>query len=119
LTRAVRQSAVQRHRTEHRLAQFSILSALEPLKTTCGSFMRLYEIMSTLPPPDPELSQVLLLQASGKRQWEPSRTGYLNWAVMQLLEKTKAARGAADDKTGTIDDPDTLKAALEATERSG
>jgi kinetochore protein Mis12/MTW1 len=101
---------MQRRQTERRLGQFSILSALEPVQKTCCSFVRLYEVMSTLPPPDAELSQVLL-QESGKRQWELSRTGYLNWAVVQLLDKTKVGRGVTGEE-----EVERVKAALSATE---
>ena len=49
----------------------------------------MYQIVSSLPPLDPSFSSVDLTEP-GKRQWESSKSGYLNWAVGRLLVKGKA-----------------------------
>jgi kinetochore protein Mis12/MTW1 len=46
----------------------------------------MYKSLSSLPPLDPSFGSVDLTE-SGKRQWEPSKSGYLNWAVGRLLVK--------------------------------
>ena len=48
--------------------------------------------MSTLPPHDPASFQ-LPLPDPGKRQWETSKTGYLNWAADQLLARGQGGGG--------------------------
>jgi kinetochore protein Mis12/MTW1 len=34
----------------------------------------------------------ITLVESGKRKWETSQTGYMNWAVEQLVERTKRTK---------------------------
>jgi kinetochore protein Mis12/MTW1 len=49
----------------------------------------MYQTLSSLPPLEPSFSSVDLTEP-GKRQWEPSKSGYLNWAVGRLLAKSEA-----------------------------
>ena len=49
----------------------------------------MYKTLSSLPPLEPSLGSVDLTEP-GKRQWEPSKSGYLNWAVGRLLAKGEA-----------------------------
>lgn len=58
----------------------------------------MYGSVSTLPPLDPatiaSLTQIQLTDP-GKRQWETNKTGYVNWAISQLLAKAKEDGGIA------------------------
>jgi kinetochore protein Mis12/MTW1 len=49
----------------------------------------MYQNLSSLPPLEPSFGSVDLTEP-GKRQWEPSKSGYLNWAVGRLLVKGEA-----------------------------
>ena len=49
----------------------------------------MYETLSSLPPVEPSLASVDLTEP-GKRQWETSKSGYINWAVGRLLVKGEA-----------------------------
>jgi len=93
--------------------------------------------MSALPSLDPaaiaSLTQFRLADP-GKREWETSRTGYLNWAVGQLLERARrmeeeeesgkeggegrrdSALDAMAARAGEVGRAEDLKRALEATE---
>ena len=52
----------------------------------------MYAEVSALPPADPP--DLSVVTEPGKRPWETSKTGYLNWAVGQLMERAKEkARG--------------------------
>jgi kinetochore protein Mis12/MTW1 len=58
----------------------------------------MYASVSSLPPLEPAVIASLTqfqLTDPGKRQWETSKSGYLNWAVGQLLSK---ARREEDDE---------------------
>ena len=48
----------------------------------------MYAAVSSLPPVDASAPAVVPEQP-GKRPWETSKTGYLNWAVAQLMERAK------------------------------
>ena len=48
----------------------------------------MYAAVSSLPPVDASAPAVVPEQP-GKRLWETSKTGYLNWAVAQLMERAK------------------------------
>jgi hypothetical protein len=77
--------------------------------STTERFERFYHAISTLAPPDPELSK-LVLQDPRKRQWEVGKAGYTNWAVGQLLKRPKVGEGLP----GSRADPEAVKTALEA-----
>lgn len=53
--------------------------------------MATYETISSLPPYDPSAATQLAapLAEPGKRPWETSKTGYMNWAVLQLVSRAK------------------------------
>jgi kinetochore protein Mis12/MTW1 len=79
----------------------------------------MYTTVSTLPPHDPASFQ-LPLPDPGKRQWETSKTGYLNWAVSQLLVRGAGVSGkgsSAVDKAVEgayeVGKSDDVKAALQ------
>lgn len=49
----------------------------------------MYQTLQSLPPLETSFGSVDLTEP-GKRQWEPSKSGYLNWAVGRLLQKGEA-----------------------------
>lgn len=82
--------------------------------------MKMYDSISSLPPHDPTAFQ-LPLPDPGKRPWETSKTGYLNWAVGQLLIRARdsgagmegiAAVGKAVEDAYAIGKSEDVKAAL-------
>lgn len=123
-------SNTQRLRATKRLDRLSILKtpSLDVLGALPEKLTAMYASVSALPPLDPatiaSLSQVRLLDP-GKREWETSKTGYLNWAVGQLLEKAKEEGGAAGTsgvdglaaKVKDVGAAGQLRAAAEATEQ--
>lgn len=46
---------------------------------------------------DPSGIPITLVEP-GKRKWETSKTGYMNWAVEQLVERTKQEDGKPSGK---------------------
>lgn len=98
---------------------------MEVLGALPGKLTTMFNSVSTLPPLDPStmpsISQMQLADP-GKRQWETSKTGYLNWAVGQLLERTKeednvAGRSSVDilsTKVEEVGHASQLRAAVEA-----
>lgn len=61
---------------------------IDTLQAIPPQFLNLHSSMVSLPLPDPSLLAVAQAQA-GKRPWETSKAGYLNWATERLLVKTK------------------------------
>lgn len=62
----------------------------------------MYDSISNLPPHDPA-SFTLPLPDPGKRPWETSKTGYLKWAVGQLLVREGVgAKGDRDPAVGKV-----------------
>jgi len=60
--------------------------------------LEMYQVVASLPPLDvsPTADQAQL--KSGKRQWETSKNGYVNWAVGRLLAKSDGS----STETGNI-----------------
>lgn len=59
----------------------------------------------------------LHLTEPGKRQWETSKSGYLNWAVEQLLLKAKEQnKTGGQDGRAEAEKANQLRAAYEAME---
>jgi kinetochore protein Mis12/MTW1 len=120
-------SNTQRLRATKRLDRLSILKSpsLDVLGTLPQKLNTMYASMSTLPPLDATtaLSQIHFTDP-GKRQWETSKTGYLNWAVGQLLEKAKEEGGPSGSlgvdglaaKVNDVGPAGQLRAAAEATD---
>ena len=85
--------------------------------------MATYETISSLPPYDPSTASQLAapLAEPGKRPWETSKTGYMNWAVLQLVSRAKAggqalggsAVGTVADATARVGKVEDIKALLE------
>ncbi|KAH9480239.1 Centromere protein mis12 [Psilocybe cubensis] len=111
LTRAIRTSSRQLARAESRLSQLSSLSvpstfddpgssSLDKLHSIPPKFLQMYTTMSSLPPTDtitPPTSSAGTTTEVGKRQWETSHTGYVNWALSRLVSRT------ARSGTSTVD----------------
>ncbi|PPQ88391.1 hypothetical protein CVT25_011270 [Psilocybe cyanescens] len=143
LTRAIRTSSRQLTRAENRLSRFSPLSlpsssdspdnsSLDKLHSLPPKFLQMYRTLSSLPPLDSipsAISTSTNTTEAGKRQWETSHTGYVNWALGRLVAWTAgggrttadgegggSAMAAVDrlDKTATeIGSGDDLRRALE------
>ena len=120
-TRAVRISNMQVKRSKYRLDRIIFLRSpqLQTLSSLPEAFTTMYGHVSTLPPHDPESFQ-LPLPDPGKRPWETSKTGYLNWAVGQLLVRGGGASGKGCSAVGKVAESaydigksEDLKAALE------
>ncbi|OCH84966.1 Mis12-domain-containing protein [Obba rivulosa] len=84
-TRAVRKSASQLLLSKNRLSRLSSLRSpqLQTLLSLPASFHAMHTAVASLPPIDPAATapEHLAAPEPGKRQWETSKTGYLNWAV--------------------------------------
>lgn len=94
LTRSVRLSAAKARRSEKKLSELSFLQ--DPLLHELGQipdrFESMFTTVSSLPPLTPETTAALTqlpLPDPGKRPWELSRTGYIDWAAKQLLTKVR------------------------------
>ncbi|KAL7283921.1 hypothetical protein ACG7TL_001193 [Trametes sanguinea] len=92
-TRAVQRSGKDLDRARERLDRLSFLRApqMQTLLSLPGDFQTMFEAVASLPPLDPS-SAVLepgVVPEPGKRPWETSKTGYLNWAVEQLMQRAK------------------------------
>ncbi|EKM56239.1 uncharacterized protein PHACADRAFT_91614 [Phanerochaete carnosa HHB-10118-sp] len=117
---AVRKSAIQRAKSERRLEKLAFLRApqMQTLTQLPEEFLAMHDAVASLPPHDPS-SEVLKVPPPqpGKRPWETSRTGYLNWAIEQLLGRAKehdrssSSAGASAFRVGT---PKHVEAAIEA-----
>ncbi|KAI0938296.1 hypothetical protein AcV5_000004 [Taiwanofungus camphoratus] len=92
-THAVRKSAEQLAHSQSRLERLSFLRApqLQALRALPDEFQTMYISVSSLPAVDPssDAAEQIPLPEPGKRQWETSKTGYLNWAVEQLMVRAK------------------------------
>ena len=72
------------------------------------------QTLSSLPPLEPLFGSVDLTEP-GKRQWEPSKSGYLNWAVGRLLVKGEAM-DKVENSTLEIGSGEDLRRALHAVD---
>ncbi|KAH8112915.1 Mis12 protein-domain-containing protein [Phellopilus nigrolimitatus] len=97
--KALRISRLGRARSERRLERLSYLSApatssdsasaLAALASLPPSVLELFEGAAALPHLDGAVAGTLPLADPSKRLWETGRTGYINWAVGQLIAKSK------------------------------
>ncbi|KAJ7492179.1 Mis12-domain-containing protein [Mycena latifolia] len=79
---------------------YDSLAAYEPILETARSLppavRSMYESVATLPALEPAtISALAQLRHSeaGKRQWEMGKTGYIDWAISQLVLKAKEEGG--------------------------
>ena len=104
LTTSVRLSAIQRSHAERRLAQLAFLRSpqMQSLLTLPDSFLAMYDAVTSLPPSTGEDAEELSvpLPEPGKRMWETNKTGYVNWAVEQLLARTREQEQASKGSGG-------------------
>ncbi|KAF5375180.1 hypothetical protein D9758_000030 [Tetrapyrgos nigripes] len=92
LTRAIRVSRQQRIRAEKRRERLSVLDTprMDVLARLPSQLLSMHEAVVELPPLDPVAVAALIqipMTEPGKRQWETSKAGYLNWVVNQLLQR--------------------------------
>ncbi|KAJ7902976.1 Mis12 protein-domain-containing protein [Mycena leptocephala] len=76
------------------LAAYESTAAATSLPT---ALMAMQKSVSTLPELEPATISALSqfrLSGAGKRQWEMGKTGYINWAISQLLVKAKEDGGS-------------------------
>lgn len=70
---------------------------MHALKSTLpDGFLAMYDAVTSLPPVSDETLPSEQLQEPGKRVWETSKTGYVNWAVAQLLARTRDGQGEGE-----------------------
>lgn len=108
LTRSARLSAAKARQSEKKLSDLSFLQ--DPLLLELGQIADRFESMftaaSSLPPLTPESTAALTqlpLPDPGKRPWELSRAGYMDWATKQLLAKVKQrSPDVGNSVTGSI-----------------
>lgn len=78
---------------------------MQTLITLPHEFMAMYNTLSSLPPHDSSTADQLAppISEPGKRPWETSKTGYLNWAIEQLISRAKdRGQGEGSSAIGTI-----------------
>ncbi|KAF9057008.1 Mis12 protein-domain-containing protein [Panaeolus papilionaceus] len=94
LHRSIHTAERQATRSKTRLSSLSALSTPLPILSTLpDSLKAMHEHLSTLPPtselsllsPSSTSGSSLTQQQQGKRQWETSKAGYMNWALRQLM----------------------------------
>ncbi|KAH9830097.1 Mis12 protein-domain-containing protein [Rhodofomes roseus] len=129
---AVRASAAQLAHSKSRLERLSFLRApqLQALLALSGEFQSMYNSVSSLPLLDPSFTAPEQAGPSepGKRPWETNKTGYINWAVEQLMlrakEKAKGEGGFGEGSSAVgavaasaygVGSADDVKAVLELT----
>ncbi|KAH9930420.1 Mis12 protein-domain-containing protein [Epithele typhae] len=91
-TRAIHRSSTDLTRAQSRLARLAFLRSpqMETLLSLPASLQSMHASVSALPPLDPaSLEPTHPVTEPGKRPWETSQTGYLAWAVEQLMEHAK------------------------------
>ncbi|TBU28316.1 Mis12 protein-domain-containing protein [Dichomitus squalens] len=99
-TRAVRKSSKDLEHARARLDRLAFLRApqMHSLLSLPAELQTMYAAVSSLPPVDASAPTPVPDQP-GKRPWETSKTGYLNWAVAQLMERAKErAKGEQADE---------------------
>ena len=81
-----------------RLSKLSVLSGPNGCildHTLPAKYLAMYETIASLPPIEHSFASVDLTEP-GKRPWETSKSGYINWAVGRLLVKGEAGSSAVD-----------------------
>ncbi|PPR05759.1 hypothetical protein CVT24_006825 [Panaeolus cyanescens] len=120
LQRSIHAADRQHSRALTRLSSLLTLSPpLSTLSTLSTSLQEMHAHLSTLP----STSELALLtntstsssnqQQQGKRQWETSKTGYMNWALRQLMTKNDREREMVAGGTGTAAVDKLVKSATE------
>jgi kinetochore protein Mis12/MTW1 len=76
------------------------------------TFANMYETVSSLGTLDPSTTEMLSqfqMTEPGKRQWETSETGYLKWAVRQLLAKGRPVASTVEEMKKNAEDVGTAE----------
>lgn len=123
---------MQRTHSQRRLERLAFLKSpqVQTLLQLPKEFLATYDVVSSLPPYDPSAASQLALPLvePGKRPWETNKTGYMNWAVLQLVSRAKgggqAAGGSAvstvaeaTSRVGKVEDIKALLELVSATPR--
>ncbi|KAI0715072.1 Mis12 protein-domain-containing protein [Earliella scabrosa] len=92
-TRAARKSGKDLEHARARLDRLAFLRSphMQELLALPKQLQSLHAAVSSLPEIDPSSAALEpgVLPEPGKRPWETSKTGYLNWAVDQLMQRAK------------------------------
>ncbi|KII95304.1 hypothetical protein PLICRDRAFT_96165 [Plicaturopsis crispa FD-325 SS-3] len=120
--RAVRKSSVQLHRSRARLEKLSVLDvdSLKSIAAVAPALSAMHASVSSLPPLDPtQVPAPVTLKDFGKREWETSKTGYLNWATGSLMQRTVGSSGGVNEAgmlegAASIGPGEWIKATLES-----
>jgi len=123
-TKAERISRVGVHRSERRLRRLDYLanSDAEQLKTLPDQIVQLFESVASLPHADPSTTALQQKPDPGKRLWETGKAGYINWAIAQLISKSKMQRpshagsiivGNAVEQASSVGDTQDIKSLLD------
>ncbi|KAI0777798.1 Mis12-domain-containing protein [Trametes elegans] len=92
-TRAVRKSSKDVEHARERLERLAFLRApqMQALLALPAEFHAMFDNVAALPPLDASAAALEpgVVPEPGKRPWETSKTGYLNWAVEQLMQRAK------------------------------
>ncbi|KAJ8522183.1 hypothetical protein ONZ45_g1232 [Pleurotus djamor] len=131
LSKAVHVSRAELRRAEKRRERLSFLHdpIYDAMETLPSQLLELQKSVAALPDLDPttvaSLTQYRLTDP-GKRTWETSKAGYLNWAVSQLLSRANE-RGTSggqrsnleveNARTQEVGSADQLRAAILAIDR--
>ncbi|KAM6502335.1 Mis12 domain containing protein [Amanita muscaria] len=126
LTRALRVSSAQRRRAEQRLGHLSSLlsPSLDVFSHLPSHIKTVFETANSLPVLEPAVVSSVTRAPdyeAGKRPWEASKTGYLNWAVSRLVEKStesKKERESGEQQDASVA-VDKLRAALKELQGEG
>jgi len=117
LSRSVHTETRRVKRAETRLSMLDALSGSDGCildDTLPTKYLAMYKTLSSLPELEPSFGLVDLTEP-GKRQWEPSKSGYLNWAVGRLLVKGEAM-DKVENSTLEIGRGEDLRRALDAVD---
>lgn len=99
--RAARKSGKDLEHARTRLDRLAFLRSpqMQALLALPNQLQSLHNSVASLPEIDPSSAALEpgILPEPGKRPWETSKTGYLNWAVDQLMQRAKEK---AKDESG-------------------
>ena len=119
---AVRVSSARRQHAEQRLESLSsgLSPSLDLLGHVPSKIIDMFDVVYSLPMLEPiTVSSVVYAPRpeAGRRSWETSKTGYVNWTVAKLIEKAKDAEKEysiekLQDFADAVSKVDKLKSAL-------
>ena len=90
--KALRLSRIGLRRSQRRVERLSYLSdadTVSAMRTLPDQVVELFEDAASLPHLDPSITCPPPLPDTSKRLWETGKSGYVNWAVAQLIATAK------------------------------